>query len=98
MVSLLRTVFNVFGYGNSDCCILLQNVCRFVQEGGAASRILQKVEVPIVSADRCRRLYGSLPDHQICAGYCETGGRDSCQVRRHRVSVGNASLNKPRNR
>jgi hypothetical protein len=34
-----------------------------------------------VSADRCRRLYGDLPDHQICAGDPEIGGKDSCQVR-----------------
>jgi hypothetical protein len=58
------------------------SVC--VQEGGGASRILQKVELPIVSADRCRRLYGDLPQHQICAGYPEIGGKDSCQVR-HRL-------------
>ncbi|GFG31291.1 hypothetical protein Cfor_00733, partial [Coptotermes formosanus] len=48
-------------------------------EGGGANRILQKVELPIVSADRCRRLYGGLPDHQICAGYPDIGGKDSCQ-------------------
>lgn len=52
-----------------------------MQEGGGASRILQKVELPIVSKDRCRGLYGDLPDHQICAGHPETGGKDSCQVR-----------------
>ncbi|XP_033608825.1 trypsin-2 [Cryptotermes secundus] len=49
------------------------------QEGGGASRILQKVELPIVSKDRCRGLYDDLPDHQICAGHPETGGKDSCQ-------------------
>ncbi|XP_021931893.1 uncharacterized protein LOC110835704 [Zootermopsis nevadensis] len=49
------------------------------QEGGATSRILQKLQLPIVSASRCRCLYGDLPDHQICAGYPETGGKDSCQ-------------------
>ncbi|XP_069690324.1 trypsin-7-like [Periplaneta americana] len=52
----------------------------FVQEGGRASRILQKVEVPIVEVSRCRSLYSDqLPEHQICAGYPEEGGKDSCQ-------------------
>jgi hypothetical protein len=49
--------------------------------------MLQKVELPIVSKDRCRGLYGDLPDHQICAGNPETGGKDSCQVRQRPLAI-----------
>ena len=52
-------------------------------EGGYISMVLQKVEVPIVSDDRCQEEYEGLEiieDSKICAGL-EEGGKDSCQVR-----------------
>ncbi|MCL4132901.1 UNVERIFIED_CONTAM: hypothetical protein GTU68_048044 [Idotea baltica] len=44
------------------------------------SDILQKVTVPVVSDEECRRNYAGLEvaDSMICAGYPE-GGKDSCQ-------------------
>jgi trypsin len=39
---------------------------------------LQKVEVPLVSFDKCNKSYGSITDRMICAGYDE-GAKDSCQ-------------------
>lgn len=48
-------------------------------ENGNLARNLRKVEVPIVSQDRCRLAYpGSITDRMICAGL-EEGGKDSCQ-------------------
>lgn len=48
------------------------------EEEGVVSKILQKVEVPIISRTKCASYFGPLPKGQICAGY-EEGGRDSCQ-------------------
>merc|ERR1712038_1556086 len=49
-------------------------------EGGALARILQKVDVPVVSDDDCRDSYGQndIADSMICAGL-DAGGKDSCQ-------------------
>jgi trypsin len=48
-------------------------------EGGNVSNVLRKVEVPLVSQERCRKSYGSrLTDQMLCAGY-DQGGKDSCQ-------------------
>ena len=49
-----------------------------IKENGFSSKILQKVEVPIMSMTECKSYLGPLPKGQICAGY-EEGGRDSCQ-------------------
>lgn len=45
---------------------------------GAATR-LQKVSVPLVTAEQCRASYGegAITDRMICAGYDE-GGKDAC--------------------
>lgn len=41
--------------------------------------LLQKVEVPLVSADVCNGAYrNQIKDSMICAGYAD-GGKDSCQ-------------------
>merc|ERR1712025_669954 len=49
-------------------------------EGGSLGRVLQKVDVPVVSDDDCRDAYGSssVYDSMICAGFPQ-GGKDSCQ-------------------
>jgi len=49
-------------------------------EGGSLGKILQKVDVPIVSDADCRGSYGEndIADSMICAGF-EQGGKDSCQ-------------------
>merc|ERR1719431_1987176 len=49
-------------------------------EGGSLGRVLQKVDVPIVSDDHCRDAYGasSIADSMMCAGF-DQGGKDSCQ-------------------
>lgn len=50
-------------------------------EGGRPARILQKVDVPIVSRAECNRREsydGSVTDAMICAGY-KQGGKDACQ-------------------
>merc|ERR1712121_382477 len=49
-------------------------------EGGSLGRVLQKVDVPVVSDADCRDSYGSssVYDSMICAGFPQ-GGKDSCQ-------------------
>jgi len=49
-------------------------------EGGHLAKILQKVEVPVVSDEDCRASYGEsdIADSMICAGL-DQGGKDSCQ-------------------
>jgi trypsin len=39
---------------------------------------LQKVDVPLVTFDKCQNSYGTITDRMICAGYDE-GAKDSCQ-------------------
>lgn len=45
----------------------------------ASATILQKVDVPFVSAETCRASYGAnaVTDRMICAGYPQ-GGKDAC--------------------
>merc|ERR1711997_1251632 len=49
-------------------------------EGGSLARVLQKVDVPVVSDEHCRDSYGQddITDSMICAGL-DQGGKDSCQ-------------------
>merc|ERR1739843_74411 len=49
-------------------------------EGGSLARVLQKVDVPVVSDEHCRDAYGQseITDSMICAGL-DQGGKDSCQ-------------------
>merc|ERR1712098_410095 len=49
-------------------------------EGGSLGRVLQKVDVPVVSDADCRDAYGvnDVYDSMICAGLPQ-GGKDSCQ-------------------
>lgn len=50
-----------------------------VREGGAASNVLLKVDVPLVSEARCLKAYpGEITSAMICAGL-DAGGKDSCQ-------------------
>lgn len=49
-------------------------------EDGPSSNILQKVDVPIMDRNICKKYYvGRITDNMICAGY-DTGKSDSCQV------------------
>ncbi|XP_065568687.1 trypsin-1-like isoform X1 [Artemia franciscana] len=49
--------------------------------GGPLSNVLQAVEVPIVTDDQCRQIYGAndIADSMICAGDIDNGGVDTCQ-------------------
>lgn len=55
-----------------------------LSEGGTLPSILQEVQVPIVSNDRCKTMFlragrhEFIPDIFLCAGH-EKGGQDSCQ-------------------
>ncbi|XP_074025586.1 serine proteinase stubble isoform X2 [Leptinotarsa decemlineata] len=55
-----------------------------LSEGGTLPSILQEVQVPIVSNDRCKSMFlragrhESIPDIFLCAGH-DGGGQDSCQ-------------------
>lgn len=40
--------------------------------------LLQRVDVPLVSATSCAKSYPKITDRMICAGYTD-GGKDSCQ-------------------
>ena len=48
-------------------------------EKGNPSRVLQKVEVPLVHEEICAKSYGAkaITDRMICAGYAQ-GGKDAC--------------------
>ncbi|XP_032516918.2 serine proteinase stubble isoform X2 [Danaus plexippus] len=55
-----------------------------LSEGGVLPSVLQEVQVPIVSNDRCKSMFLQagrhefIPDIFLCAGH-ERGGHDSCQ-------------------
>lgn len=55
-----------------------------LSEGGTLPSVLQEVQVPIVSNDRCKMMFlragrhEFIPDIFLCAGH-DTGGQDSCQ-------------------
>ncbi|XP_075221447.1 serine proteinase stubble [Lycorma delicatula] len=55
-----------------------------LSEGGTLPSILQEVNVPIVSNDKCKNMFlragrhEFIPEIFMCAGY-DDGGRDSCQ-------------------
>ncbi|XP_055309194.1 serine proteinase stubble [Sitodiplosis mosellana] len=55
-----------------------------LSEGGTLPSVLQEVQVPIVSNDRCKMMFlragrhEFIPDIFLCAGH-DTGGHDSCQ-------------------
>lgn len=54
-----------------------------LKEDGKPSCLLQEVQVPVLSNDDCRKTnYSSkmISDNMLCAGYPETGKKDSCQV------------------
>ena len=64
-------------------------------EEGASffSDILQKVTIPLISNEECKKDYGwskVLPS-MMCAGY-KSGGRDSCQVKRRFFFIGELKL------
>ena len=51
----------------------------YTREGGTVSRVLRKVDVPIVSKEKCDIAYpGDITETMVCAGLDE-GGKDSCQ-------------------
>lgn len=52
-----------------------------LSEGGGYPTQLQVVELPVVSVEDCRAVYGasSITEKMVCAGIPE-GGKDSCQV------------------
>ncbi|GIY02044.1 serine proteinase stubble [Caerostris darwini] len=55
-----------------------------LSEGGSLPTKLQQVQVPIISNEKCQKMFQTagrqenIPDIFLCAGY-ESGGRDSCQ-------------------
>ncbi|KAI9290932.1 trypsin-like serine protease, partial [Neoconidiobolus thromboides FSU 785] len=62
-----NTLLKVIGWGTTS-------------SGGAVSKVLLEVKVPVFNADQCKKTaYGTLDTTtQFCAGYPE-GGKDSCQ-------------------
>merc|ERR1711878_132524 len=57
------------------------DICMLTIEGSISlARVLQKVDVPVVSDEHCRDSYGQadITDSMICAGL-DQGGKDSCQ-------------------
>ena len=49
-------------------------------EGGAAATILQEVEVPMITTEKCQASYpdANVTDDMLCAAF-EEGGKDACQ-------------------
>lgn len=91
LIKLIRPInFQVFSGYVAPACLPIANstaagiitVTGFgsTTSGGTASEMLRAVELPIVSLDVCRKIYGKeiIPSTVLCAGYRE-GGKDSCQ-------------------
>ena len=55
--------------------------CAMCLTGGQGTRLLEEVDVPIMSNNQCKYYLGSSAvfDSNICAGYSQ-GGKDACQV------------------
>lgn len=54
-----------------------------LKEDGKPSCILNKVDVPVISNEECRKTNYSanmISDNMMCAGYPQVGKKDSCQV------------------
>lgn len=54
-----------------------------LKEEGKSTCILQKVDVPVISNDECRKTNYSakmISDNMMCAGYPLEGKKDACQV------------------
>lgn len=46
---------------------------------GKVSPVLKSVNVNIIEDNHCKKLQDHSPEHMICAGAKDTGGRDACQ-------------------
>ncbi|XP_050503483.1 trypsin alpha-like [Diabrotica virgifera virgifera] len=53
----------------------------FQAEEGEVSDVLQMVEVPIITNEKCQSLYMEeiVTNGMLCAGYLGSGGKDACQ-------------------
>ncbi|KAI9291965.1 trypsin-like serine protease [Neoconidiobolus thromboides FSU 785] len=66
-------------YSNKDDTLLKVIGWGTTSSGGAVSKVLLEVKVPVFNADKCKKAYPDLDTvTQFCAGYPE-GGKDSCQ-------------------
>merc|ERR1712174_192262 len=91
----LHEDYNSFNINNDICMLTLDGTISMganvgtisilsgwgtTTEGGSLARVLQKVDVPVVSDEHCRDSYGQsdITDSMICAGL-DQGGKDSCQ-------------------
>merc|ERR1711878_66260 len=91
----LHEDYNSFNINNDICMLTLDGTISMganvgtisipysmeeYDEGGSLARVLQKVDVPVVSDEHCRDSYGQsdITDSMICAGL-DQGGKDSCQ-------------------
>lgn len=54
----------------------------FDDDDGRVSDHLREVEVPLVAASKCLKLYDNrlITHRMICAGYVFEGGKDACSV------------------
>merc|ERR1711931_379779 len=78
----LHEDYDSWNINNDICMLTLEGSISMgsTTEGGSLARVLQKVDVPVVSDDHCRDSYGQndITDSMICAGL-DQGGKDSCQ-------------------
>ncbi|XP_063989082.1 polyserase-2-like [Diachasmimorpha longicaudata] len=76
-----RQAIKLYGMGQASAPGAMATITGWGYTSYGLPKILQTVQVPIISKENCYEQYGKrggIPDGQICAAYPQ-GGKDSCQ-------------------